>query len=91
MDAALVDGWVRERRIASDAAWQARREWKRRAREEFAEARRFGLAARHATKLARIHAACDVGADGDFRCVVNPAFTSFCPRHPPTMTSAYEQ
>jgi len=84
MDAALVDGWVRERRIASDAAWQSRREWKQRAREEFGRARSHGLAARHRAKLARIHEDCVIDVDGTFRCVVDPAFTASCPSRPAT-------
>jgi len=51
------------------AAWQAARDKRRRMREEFARARAYGLAARHATKLARIHAACTVDVDGTVRCV----------------------
>ena len=45
-------------RFAEERAERQRhREERRRAQAEFAEARRHGLAARHATKLARIHAA----------------------------------
>lgn len=82
MDAASLDRWVQERRAADDAAWRARREWKRRAREEFGEARRHGLAARHATKLARIHAECRFTEDGTFRCAAEPRFSAWCPRNP---------
>ncbi|GAB3838933.1 hypothetical protein [Dactylosporangium cerinum] len=53
-----ADGSVDQRaRLAARAAeWQRRREEKLRVRAEFAEARAHGLAARHAVKLARIHA-----------------------------------
>ena len=47
---------------AARADRQRHREERRRAQAEFAEARRHGLAARHATKLARIHAARALGA-----------------------------
>jgi hypothetical protein len=77
-----AETWWQERQAAQMAAWRARREQKRRVREEFAEARRFGLAARHATKLARIHAACAVTEDGTFRCAAEPTFSDWCPRNP---------
>jgi hypothetical protein len=88
MDAALVERWVEEHWAARDAAWRARREWKRQAREEFAEARRFGLAARQAAKLARIHAACTVSADGTVHCVDSPPYDAICPRRPAATPSS---
>ena len=64
----MVEGWIAEWQAARDEAWHAARARRRRTREELAEARRFGLAARHATKLARIHAPCGVEPDGTVRC-----------------------
>jgi len=69
------------------AAWQAQRQQKRRVREEFAEARRHGLAARHAAKLARIHAACAVDETGRFRCAADPKFSEWCPLNPAQVAS----
>ncbi len=51
----VIDGAARL--AAQAAAWHRRHEEKARARAEFAEARRHGLAARHATKLARLRTA----------------------------------
>lgn len=88
VDPGLLDSWLAQRRTASDAAWRARRQWKRRAREEFAEARKFGLAARHAAKLERIHASCTVAADGTVHCVDDPPYDAICPRRPTAPATA---
>jgi hypothetical protein len=82
VDAVLLNGWVQERRAARDAALQARRDWQRRAREEFGEARRHGLAARHAAKLANFHAACTVTEDGTLHCAEGSPYSRCCPRCP---------
>jgi hypothetical protein len=78
VDAVLMDGW--QQRMA---AWEAARLKRRQVREELARARRFGLAARHAAKMARIHAACTVAEDGTIHCVDRPPFDVLCPLRPP--------
>src|SRR4051794_27853626 len=64
------------------AAFEAARQKRRRGGGEVAGARQFGLAARHATKMACIHAACTVADDGTVRCVDPPPFDRLCPLRP---------
>ena len=77
-----MDGWAQQRLSSQMAAFEAARQKRRRMREEFAEARCFGLAARHAAKLKRNHVACTVDADGTVRCVNKPPYDAICPRRP---------
>jgi hypothetical protein len=77
---AEYDGATATKDDVMRAAFQATRAKRRRMREEFAEARRFGLAARHAAKLERNHASCTTAPDGTVRCVNRPPFDAICPR-----------
>src|SRR5690349_15929678 len=60
-------------------AWHERRARRRAVRAEFQRARDIGLARRHAAKLAHVHRACAVDADGTVHCVADPLLRSQCP------------
>src|SRR5689334_10026451 len=55
-------------------------------RAAFARARNFGLAARHAAKLERVHAACAVTPDGTVHCTDSPPYDMTCPRRRTPLT-----